>query len=216
MISVTATRHLCAGLLVLALSAVALVGCGSSSMGTVSTSTSTRLTPTTTADRPRPGAEAPYAATVISRVQPRQLAAFALLRTHPEGLPIAMQRILRGPVFGINWKLAQRIPVDSAGTYWLVPGSGHLCMLSQGVMGGIGVGTTCAGTAYAIAHGIADVSMTLPDARHPARLIVGVAPTGTKKVIVHTHGTISTIPVRREIFALRDSTVAAPDEISLR
>jgi hypothetical protein len=154
--------------------------------------------------------------TVISHVQPHQLAAFALLRSSPEGLPTSVQGILRQPVFGINWMLAQRIPVKSKGTYWLVPGNGHLCVISQGVMRGPGVSTTCAETAYAIAHGVASVSITPPRAKHPGRLIVGVAPTDSREVIVHTHGSISTTPVHHEAFVLRDSTLAAPDTISLR
>jgi hypothetical protein len=202
--------------LALTLLTVALAGCGRSSADDVPPSATATLAPSTTATRPRPDPENPYAAPVISRAQPRQLAAFALLRTPPEGLSAATQRILRRPVFGINWKLAQRIPIKSDGTYWLVPGDGHLCVISQGVMHGLGVGSTCAATSHAIAHGIADISITLPGAAHPARLIIGVAPDGTREALVHTHGTIAATPVHDEVFVLRDSTLAPPDVISLR
>jgi hypothetical protein len=64
----------------------------------------------------------PYAAAEVLQVQPRQLARFALLRTPPEGLPLSIRRVLHRPVFGINWRLAHRIPAKSEGVYWLVPG----------------------------------------------------------------------------------------------
>lgn len=214
MISVTAARRAGAGPLTLTLLAVTLGGCGGSS--DVSPSATAKLVPSTTTTQPRPEVEDPYAAPVISNAQPRQLAAFALLRTPPEGLPTATQRILRRPIFGINWKLAQRIPVKSEGTYWLAPGDGHLCVISQGVMGGPGVGTTCATTSQAIAHGIADTSITLPGAAHRTRLIVGMAPDGAREALVHTHGAIAATPVHDEVFVLRDPTLAPPDVISLR
>ncbi len=119
-------------------------------------------------------------------------------------------------MFGINWKLAQRIPIKSEGTYWLVPGNGHLCVISQGVMHGPGVGTTCATTSQTITHGIADISITLPGAAHRARLIVGVAPDSVREALVHTRGAIAAAPVHHEVFVLRDSTLNPPDMISLR
>jgi hypothetical protein len=149
-------------------------------------------------------------------VQPPQRSAFALLRKGPEGLPPSAQRFFRGPLFGGNWSLARRIPVKAEGTYWLVPGDGHLCLLSQGVMGGPGASATCAKTAEATAHGIAAVSITPPGTPHPARLIVGVAPDGTREVLVHTRGAIAAVPVRHATFVLRDSTLNPPDFISLR
>lgn len=116
----------------------------------------------------------------------------------------------------MNWKLARRLEVKSKGTYWLVPGNGHLCVISEGVMGSQGVGTTCATTAQAISHGIADISMTLPGTPHRFRLIVGVAPVGTTEVVVRTHGATSSAQVHNGAFVIRDSILAPPDTISLR
>ncbi len=214
MISVRAARRVCAGPLALALFAFALGGCGNSS--DASSSATTKSTSVTRAQHKPAAAENPYAARVISHAQPPQLAAFSLLRTHPEGLPAATQRILRRPIFGINFKLAQRIPVKTEGAYWLVPGNGHLCVISQGVMHGPGVGSTCATTAQSIAHSIGDISITLPGRAHRFRLIVGVTPDGTREALVHTQGTIATAPVHGEVFVLRDTTLAPPDVITLR
>lgn len=213
MISAVAARRARAGLLAVAMLAVALGGCGGSSDASPST---TKSAPPTSAPHPNPTTEDPYAARVISHPQPRQLAAFALLHTRPEGLPIATQRILRRPIFGINFKLAQRIPFKSAGTYWLIPGNGHLCVVSQGVMHGPGVGTTCATTSRAIAHSIGDIAITLPGRAHRYRLIVGVAPDGAHEALVHTGDAIAGAPIHDEVYVLRDSTLAPPDVISLR
>jgi hypothetical protein len=215
LISLTTARRACAGPFALTLLTITLAGCGSSNAGNPPPSATTRSAPATTAKQPRPDAEASYAIPVVSHAQPRQLAAFALLGTPPEGIPAATQRILHKPAFGINWRLAQRIPVKSDGTYWLVPGNRYLCVISQDVMGGAGVGTTCAPTSQAIAHGIADISITLPGAAHRARLIVGVAPNGVREVLVHTRGATATAPTHDGVFVLRDATLAPPDTISL-
>jgi len=71
-------------------------------------------------------------------------------------------------------------------------------------------------TAPATAHGIAATSITPPNAPHPARLIVGVAPDGTREALVHTRGVVAAVPVRGAAFALRDSTPHPADFISLR
>jgi hypothetical protein len=210
-ISVGVVRRFGVGPLALLLLGAALVGCGSSRAVRESPAAMASL-----ATQSRAGDEHPYAVPIALQVQPRQLAAFALLRTPVEGLPAATQQVLRRPIFGINWRLAQRIPVKSRGVYWLVPGNGHLCVISQGAMGGRGVGTTCETTAQAIAHGIADIGITLPGPGHRVRLIVGVAPVGTRQALVHTLGETAVIPVHAGVFVLRDSTLAPPDGISLR
>lgn len=214
-VSSTVARHMCAVPLFLTLLTFAVAGCGGSTDDLVSRSAAAKLAHVP-ATGPGSRAEDPYALPVISRVQPPLLSAFALLRTRPEGLPPATQRFLRRPVFGSNWNLARRIPVKAEGTYWLVPGNRHLCLIWGGVMGGPGVGATCVKTAQAIVHGIAASSITPPDAPHPARLIVGIAPDGTREALVHTRDVIAAVPVRGAVFVLRDSTLAPADFISLR
>jgi hypothetical protein len=166
--------------------------------------------------KPTSQAESPYALPVVSRVQPPLLSAFALLREPADGLPFHAQRFFRKPPFGSNWDLARQIPVKAEGDYWLVPGDGHLCMIWRGAMGSIGVGATCAKTAEVMVHGIAAVSITPPEAPHRTRLIAGVAPDGTRQVLVNTDGVTTAVPVRAGAFALRDSTLAPPEFISLR
>jgi hypothetical protein len=161
----------------------------------------------------------PRAYRVIARAEHRQLANFALLRTPPEGLPAGTQRILRAPIFGVNWKLAQRIPVTLPGAYWVVPGNRYLCVISLKSMGSPGAGTTCAQTSQALEHGIADITIARgsPGSRIPhGRLIVGVAPDGVREVLVHTHGSVATVPVVDDVFALRDSATSPPDFSTLR
>ncbi|HEU4701077.1 MAG TPA: hypothetical protein VFS37_01245 [Conexibacter sp.] len=186
-------------------------GCGSSEE--VRTPTPAAVAPDVAARPPR-GMRA-YA--VVRRVEATQRAAFALLRTPPEPLPADTRRLLGPPLFGMSWRLAQRIPVALAGRYWLVPGNRHLCVVEQGSMGSPGAGSTCARAADAIAHGLADivvkragpVGAAAPSG--PARLIVGVAPDGARAVRVDTRGRTARVPVADGVFVLRDRLVLPPD-----
>lgn len=156
---------------------------------------------------------------VITRAEPRQRARFELLRTPPEGLPARVRHILGAPVMGMNWTLAQRLPVNLSGAYWLVPGNGHLCIVDQGSLGNPAVGTTCARTARALARGIASITIARPNASAhtvQSRLIVGVAPDGAREVQVHTRGTVVTTSVAGTIFVVRDTLAAPPDRLSWR
>jgi hypothetical protein len=156
---------------------------------------------------------------VIARVERRQLVHFALLRSRPEELPARVRRALRTPIVGMNWNLAQRILVTLPGTFWLVPGNHHLCIVQQGSLGSPGVGTTCAQTSQAIEHGIANITIKrapFGSSVGQSRLIVGMAPGGTRKVLVHTRGSVATVPVAGEVFVLRDSIAAPPDILTLR
>lgn len=156
------------------------------------------------------------------RVEPRQRAAFALLRTRPEGISARTRHLLGRPVVGGNWRLAQRIPVALPDAYWLVPASRHLCIVAEASAGPHGAGTTCARTADAVAHGVAHVTVRGAGPRaasgHVAkgRLIVGVAPDGAHRVLVHTRGQVETVPVVHHAFVLRDAHVGPPDDLRVR
>ena len=154
---------------------------------------------------------------VVAHAERRQLDGFAMLRTRPEGLPARTRRVLRAPILGTNWRLAQRIPVALPGAYWLLPGKRHLCIAAE--TDETGVGTTCARTSQAVAHGLASVTIA-PAApgtgAAPARLIVGVAPDGARAVRVHTGGAVASVPVVDHVFVLRDRLSAPPDVLTLR
>jgi hypothetical protein len=156
----------------------------------------------------------PQAVRVVAKVEPQQLANFALLRTPPEGLPTAVRRVLGNPVFGSNWNLAQHIPATASGAYWLLPGNGYICVVSDGSMGSNTIGTVCARASQARQRGIAAIAVAraVPGSHVKAgRLIVGLAPDDTHQVVVHTRGSTETVPVHDEVFVLHDSTAAPPD-----
>lgn len=156
---------------------------------------------------------------VIARPERQQYTRFALLRTQPEGIPARVQHVLNTPILGMNWTLAQRIPVNLPGDYWLVPGNGHLCIVDRGSLGSPAVGTTCARTQDAIAHSVASITITAPDpaARVPAaRLVVGVTPDGAREVQVHSARSVTTSLVVGTTFVLRDSVALPPDFLSWR
>jgi hypothetical protein len=145
-------------------------------------------------------------------VSPRLAANFALLRTPADGLPPAVRRILRTPVPGMNWSLARRIPVRLPGAYWLAPGANDLCIVAT-TPDSPAIGTVCASVEEALRHSVANVSL---DTRSRERLIVGVAPDGTRTVFVRSGVSTSSARVRDGNFVLRDSVSAPPDELTLR
>lgn len=167
---------------------------------------------------PYPGFKDPHTFPIISSIEPAQLANFALLRTHPQGLSSRVRDTLAKPTFGINWKLVHRIPVALPGHYWLAPGRGYLCIIAVEALGSPGVGMTCAETSQTLKHGIADTTIrrVVPGLNaHPARQIVGVAPDGICQANLNTHGSIETVKVVNELFVLRDSMTAPVDTITL-
>lgn len=202
---------------------VYVCGCGTSGTRATDSGSASRFQARAPSRTPQiPGGLSEYP--VVTYVEPPLLRGFALFRKPPDGLPTATRRVLSAPIFGANRLLARRIPVKppeekSSGAYWLVPGDAHLCIMAQGVGGEPGISTTCAQTSHALAHGIADITITPADpAAHTpeSRLIVGMAPDGIRKVLVHTHGVIETAPIIHGIFTLRDSIAAPPDFTELR
>jgi hypothetical protein len=194
--SARASRRACVG----SLAAVLVVGptaCGGTEPGDVQ-------------------AEAPAPA-VTPRPEPQQLVNFALLRTRPEGLPASVREILRKPTLGMRWALAQRMPVDVPGDYWLVPGAGHLCIVNQ-TPASPGVGVVCAATGQVLGHGMATVAIPRRADLTPTgapRLIVGVAPDRARRVYVHTRRSVAAAPVVDGLFVRRDAATVPPDFLSL-
>jgi hypothetical protein len=203
----TVSRRARAGsLAALTLAAIAS-GCG----GTTSSPSAEPPAPTTTA----PPTPAPA---VVARVPIAEATRFALLRTRPEGLPATVRATLRAPIAGMNYALAQRIPAHAPGRYWLVPGRGYLCVVSE-MPGTPGVGTVCSTTAQARTDGVATTSIPRAGQNAPVtgpRLIVGVAPDGAKAVIVHTGDRTATAHVTSGLFVHRDHAHDPPDRIAVR
>jgi hypothetical protein len=184
------------GLLLALVLSVGLAACGGADEGP--------------SQRPLPAEEGEGAADLsISRRLP---ANFALLRTPPEGIPAEVRQTLRAPVRGMRWSLARRISIPLPGTYWLVPGVGHLCIVAT-TPDSPAVGTVCASVEEALRHSVANVSL---DKRSGERLIVGVAPDGARRVVVRSGVSTSSARVREGNFVLRDSVSAPPDELMLR
>jgi len=216
------SRRACAGslaALTLAALAVAAGGCGETTNDVparpAGTATPAAAAAPATAAAAAP---APAAPAVVTRVPAAQAATFALLRTAPEGLPPAIRQTLRAPIAGMSYALAQRIPAPAAGRYWLVPGRGYLCVVSQ-APGTAAVGTVCSKTAQARASGVATTSIPRAGQNAPVtgpRVIVGVAPDGARAVVVHTRGRTAVARVVDGLFVRRDDSVDPPDRITVR
>ncbi len=166
---------------------------------------------------PRPGSTHP-APRVLERLSRIQRHNFALLRTPPEGLPARVRRLVSGSPAAMNPALAQRIPVTVPGSYWLVPGIGQLCVVSE-VPWTPGIATICTRTQNAIKHGTGTITF-IPAKQAPAgmprRLLVGIAPDGARTALIRTKSSVAAVPVVNGVFVLRDSLRGPSDSIELR
>jgi hypothetical protein len=117
----------------------------------------------------------------------------------------------------MNPALAQRIPVTVPGSYWLVPGIGQLCVVSE-VPWIPGIGTICTRTQNALKHGTGTITFipAKTPAGMPTRLLVGIAPDGARTALVHTKSSVAAVPVFNGVFVLRDSLLGPADSIELR
>ncbi len=164
-----------------------------------------------TAPRPQPSSDT---SKVIRSVDRNQRDHFALLREGPEPLLPSIRRILRKPTYGMNWDLAQRVPLSLQGSFWLVPGRHTLCLLHAETLHD--VSSACATTKVALNHGVVTVSLREATAGAPAeRLIVGVVPDGISEVVVHTRRVASRVAVVDHVFVRRDAINEPPDLVSL-
>ncbi|ADB49852.1 hypothetical protein [Conexibacter woesei] len=203
-----ASRRSCAGSL--AALALLLAACGSGSTPPATT------TPATTTPAGESGETGKPSTRTLAHADRSQTRSFSLLRMRPDGLPAATRRILGTGRFGVNWALAKRIPVGLPGAYWLVPGAGYLCIVSQ-VPGIPGAGTACNETWRARREGLATISFERATGGEPqTRVLVGVTRDSAHHVLAHTGSSIVTVPVVDGIFVLRDAAAAAPDRLTVR
>jgi hypothetical protein len=199
------------GLVMLGL-ALAGISAGCGGQGNAPASSSTRAN-ASTVSRPAPpplsGGTGP-----VHSVNRAQRNHFALLRGVPEPLPPSVRRILRKPTFGMNWDLAQRVPVSLRGSFWLIPGRHVLCLLHAETVHE--ASSACAPAKTAFAHGVVAASLREASAGVPAkRLIVGVVPDGTTGAVIHTGRMTSRVAIAHNLLVLRDSMEESPDAVSL-
>jgi hypothetical protein len=198
-----ASRRTCAGSLVAL--ALLLGACGSGS-----------TPPATTAPASESGGTGTPKARTLLHPDRSQARSFALLRMRSDGLPAATRRILGTGRFGVNWALAKRIPVGLPGAYWLVPGTGYLCIVSQ-VPGIPGAGTACNETWRARREGLATISFEKAAAGgRQTRVMVGVTRDSAHEVLARSGSSVTTVPVVDGIFVLRDAAASPPDRLTVR
>jgi hypothetical protein len=178
-----------------------------------------RLHPSSEFHSSRKSSRSQNSLSVIRHLEDRQRASFAVFRTPPEPLPRSMRRAMRQPIYGINWSLAQRLPIREPARAWAVPGDGYICILSLQVHRGRGaVGATCASTEVALDHGLA--TTLLSDRGKGAfqrsyRVIVGIAPDRARGVLADGSGSTVRIAVVSGVFIRRDTVPHPPDRLRL-
>lgn len=177
------------------------------------------LHPSSEAHSPRKPRRGQSSFVVTRHLEDRQRASFAVFRTSPEPLPQSMRRTMRRPIYGINWGLAQRLPVKNPARAWAVPGDGYICILALQVRRGRGaVGATCASNEAALAHGLATTFLSDRGTgafRTSARVIVGIAPDRAREVIAKAPKSTVRIPVVSGVFIQRDTATYPPDHFRL-
>jgi len=165
----------------------------------------------------RETATGPASVAVIEDTEAQQLAAFAVLRSPPERMPADLRKILRHPVFGANFALAQRLPVPLHRRFWVIPGRGTICLVARTAKG-MAAETTCSGTAQILQQGL--VTTTLASrcvSRAPApRVIVGVAPDDESEALIRTGRETVTAEIDNGVFVVRDRAADPPDSIGFR
>jgi len=186
-------------------------GCGKS-QGNAPVPSSAGVKPSTVSHpAPPPSSEA---VTPIHSVERSQRIHFALLRGLPEPLPPSIRRVLRKPTYGMNWELAQRLPLSLRGSFWLIPGRHVLCVLHAETLHE--ASSACAPTKIALAHGVVAALLQEASAVTPVeRLIVGVVPDGATEAAVHTGRITSRVAITHHLFVLRDSMKEPPEVVSL-
>jgi hypothetical protein len=153
---------------------------------------------------------------MLARPDRAQRRSFALLRMRPDGMPMALRQMLGSGRFGVNWTLAKRIPVSVPDAYWLVPGIGYLCIVSQ-VPSVPGAGTACNETWRARREGLATISFERATAERPqTRVMVGVTRDDAREVLAHAGSSVTAVPVSGGVFVLRDRADVPPDRLTVR
>jgi hypothetical protein len=143
----------------------------------------------------------------------RLSSAFALLRAPADGMPASVQRSLHVPFHGMLWDQSRRLPVSSAGGYWLAPGTRYVCIVAVSPAPS-SVGTVCATIEGALHHGIASTSIGYES---DERTVVGVAPEGVRSVSMDCAKSRRKIRVRHDgLFTLRDAVMEGPESFVLR
>lgn len=166
-----------------------------------------------------PGKKATVSPKPIEHLERTQYG-FPLLKTPPESLPPLVRKPLeQRPIHGLNWRMAQVIPIKAPQKVWAVPGNNFLCLLDlqRDRRRRPSVGAVCSTTTLALKRGLAVTFLSNPATGSPrtTRLIVGIAPQRATTVDAYSKKETVTIQVRRGIFIRRDSNPSAPGRIVL-
>lgn len=199
-------KHVSIGLVGIAVVTLVLGACGESRQKRAGTSAAIN----TVGGAPR--LRSPKALNV-----PEQLAtSFPLLRSEPERLPRDVTRLLRKPVYGMNWALAQTLPTDAEFTAWLVPGAGILCLLVK--TGSLSM--TCGRIHRVVVDGLTLTILSKQprhDTSRSTRFVIGVAPAGATSVALRTGSTTSLLVAGPQgVYTLRDRMQKPPSGIVVR
>lgn len=210
----SAGQRICAGLLALAVLCVAGLSLFSkeSTQGRVASGTNRSVV----THRGNTANTEPKSVPVIRHLSYSQQASFSVFNTPPEDLPQTVRQAIGHPIYGINWRLAQSLPIKTPARVWAVPGNGYICLLS--LQENRAVGVSCGRTKMVQSSGLSTTFLSERGAsmfRTSRRVIVGIAPSRTGDVIAQGSESSARIPVVDGTFIWRDNVPDPPENLRL-
>jgi hypothetical protein len=141
---------------------------------------------------------------------------FSVFRTPTENLPKSVTDVLPKSLHDVDWNQAQLLQVSTLEpvAVWAVPGEENICLISK--ESSPFVGTICAATTKALKHGLAlTLLQNSSGSARPSRLILGIAPTETRSVIIETGSSSVSVDVKNGEFIWQDEVASPPDKFTL-
>lgn len=114
----------------------------------------------------------------------------------------------------MDWSLAQRLPTKWGPEIWAVPAEGLVCLVS--LPNSESVATVCDTVVNVQRHGLAISFLSANTVSEmPTRIIVGMAPDGTRHVTEYSRDSTVQLEVSNGIFELQDFGRDPPEEFRL-
>ncbi len=157
-------------------------------------------------DPTAPGYDA-TAVPTISSAQPEEREHFALLRAQPDGMDAKAVRVWGEPIYGMNPKLAKRIPVKvdpKYGKFWFAPADELMCVVAHNYPTHR-VNLKCALTKDALTKGVVGTFIQIKGGganwgSMTKQLIVGIAPDGVRTVRMRVGDEVAKLRVVDNLF----------------
>ena len=108
------------------------------------------------------------------------------------------------PIYGVNWDLAQELPVKADAAFWMAPGAGLLCLIEHNPR--LWARQNCTDARRAVRDGAWADFVNVPGQPNwgtpRTHLVVGLAPDGVREVRARIGKFTTTVPVEDNLFVI--------------